>query len=168
MSTIHERIHNRRIELGLSVIDVANALKVSRATVYRYENKGIEKLPFDIIQPLSSVLHTSPEYLMGWVDNPDPSYMDTAEGLTAYLSHLPKENYFITDASDFNISVKNYNSPENYSDSRVQELVKYFYELSDTQRNEAVEFLRLYVGARPDVRDQIVHLLVSLAKQSDN
>lgn len=66
METIHERIHNRRIELGLSVIDVARALGVSRATVYRYENKGIEKLPFDIIKPLARVLHTTPEYIMGW------------------------------------------------------------------------------------------------------
>ncbi len=67
---VYERIKARRKELGLSADDVAAALGVSRATVYRYECADIEKLPTQIIAPLSKVLRCSPAFLMGWTDDP--------------------------------------------------------------------------------------------------
>lgn len=66
---IHERIKARRLALGLNADDVAEAIGVSRATVYRYESKDIEKLPLDILAPLAKVLKTTPSYLMGWDDD---------------------------------------------------------------------------------------------------
>lgn len=63
---IYERIKHRRKELGLTADAVADALGVSRATVYRYESADIEKLPITAIKPLSEVLKISPAYLMGW------------------------------------------------------------------------------------------------------
>lgn len=62
----YERIRQRRLELGLSADDVAEALNISRATVYRYESNDIEKLPVTIIKPLSEVLKCDVSYLMGW------------------------------------------------------------------------------------------------------
>lgn len=66
---VYERIKARRKELGLSADDVADALGVSRATVYRYESADIEKLPTTIIEPLSKILRCSIAYLMGWEKN---------------------------------------------------------------------------------------------------
>lgn len=63
---VYERIKNRRKELGLSADNVAEALGISRATLYRYESADIEKLPTTILEPLSKILHCSPAYLMGW------------------------------------------------------------------------------------------------------
>lgn len=63
---VYERIKARRKELGLSADDVAEALGVSRATIYRYESADIEKLPTTIIEPLAKILHCSIAYLMGW------------------------------------------------------------------------------------------------------
>ena len=65
----NELIKHRRLELGLSLEDVARALGVNRSTVLRYESKDIEKMPIDIIPPLARILQCSPEYLMGWVEN---------------------------------------------------------------------------------------------------
>lgn len=65
---IYERIKARRKEMGLSAEDVAKALGVSRATIYRYESADIEKLPTSILEPLSDVLKCSIPYLMGWED----------------------------------------------------------------------------------------------------
>ena len=67
---IYERIKHRRKELGLTADAVADALGVSRATVYRYESADIEKLPITAIKPLSEVLKISPAYLMGWTEDP--------------------------------------------------------------------------------------------------
>lgn len=72
--TIYERIKARRKELELSADTVADALGVSRATVYRYESQDIEKLPTTVLESLSKVLCCSPGYLMGWEDSPNITY----------------------------------------------------------------------------------------------
>ena len=48
--TIGQRIKNRRLELNLSVEDVAKRLGKNRATVYRYENDGIKELPITVLE----------------------------------------------------------------------------------------------------------------------
>lgn len=68
--TVYERIKKRRKELGLSADVVADALGVSRSTIYRYESADIEKLPVDHLNNLATVLCTTPAYLMGWTDDP--------------------------------------------------------------------------------------------------
>ena len=70
--TIGKRIKQRRLEVGLSVEEVAKRLDKNRATVYRYESEEIEKLPVTVIAPLAKVLECSPAYLMGWTDDPAP------------------------------------------------------------------------------------------------
>ncbi len=64
--TVGERIHRRRLALGLSVDDLARALGKNRTTIYRYENSRIETLPSAILDPLARLLDTTPEALMGW------------------------------------------------------------------------------------------------------
>ena len=61
---------NRRIELGITVQDIAKSLNISVATVYRYEKGDIEKVPGKILEPLAKILQTTPAYLMGWEDDP--------------------------------------------------------------------------------------------------
>lgn len=66
--TTAERMKLRRKELGLSAEYVAEKLGCSPTTIYRYEKGDIEKMPLDILNPLSEILSTSPAYLMGWDD----------------------------------------------------------------------------------------------------
>lgn len=68
MSIVGKRIHDRRIELGLSADSVAEKLGKNRATIYRYEGDDIENMPLQIITPLAEILCVSPAYLMGWTD----------------------------------------------------------------------------------------------------
>lgn len=68
---VHERIKKRRIELELSMRDVATALGVSPSTVSRYESTDIQNMGIDKIEALSKVLLCSPAYLMGWEDKLD-------------------------------------------------------------------------------------------------
>ncbi|WP_105308702.1 helix-turn-helix domain-containing protein [Dorea sp. Marseille-P4042] len=69
--TIGERIKNRRLELNLSVDEVATKLGKNRATVYRYENDDIKELPITVLEPLAKVLETTPADLMGWKNPAD-------------------------------------------------------------------------------------------------
>lgn len=59
----------RRKEMGIPVEDIAKTLNISVATVYRYENGDIEKVPGTILEPLAQILCTTPAYLMGWNEN---------------------------------------------------------------------------------------------------
>ncbi len=66
---IGKRIKQRRIDLGLSVDDIAQKIGKNRATVYRYESSEIEDLPTSVLEPLAKALQTTPAYLMGWGNN---------------------------------------------------------------------------------------------------
>lgn len=71
--TTGDRMKLRRKELGVPVEQVASALGVSVATVYRYEKGDIEKVPGTALEPLAKVLHTTAAWLMGWSDQVTPA-----------------------------------------------------------------------------------------------
>ena len=64
--TIGDRIKRRRKELGLSADKLGEKIGKNRATIFRYESGDIENLPIDVLEPIASALHTTPQYLMGW------------------------------------------------------------------------------------------------------
>jgi len=68
--TTGERIKKRRIELQISVDNLAEKIGVNRATIYRWENGGIESMSTDVLEPLAKALFTSPAALMGWDEDP--------------------------------------------------------------------------------------------------
>lgn len=59
---------HRRKEIGMSAERLAELLGVSPATIYRYENGDIEKVPGDRLEPIANALMTTPAYLMGWIE----------------------------------------------------------------------------------------------------
>lgn len=65
---IKDIIKNRRIELHLTLEDVAKCVRVSPATVSRWESGDIANMRRDKIALLSSVLQINPMVLMGWED----------------------------------------------------------------------------------------------------
>lgn len=112
-----------RKELGISADDIAKALGVSRATIFRYEKGDIEKVPGSILKPLAKILQTTPAYLMGWEDNnqlPTNAIPYHTTGMAPVLGRIPAgapllakddiEGYEPVDASD----------PSNYYWLRVQ------------------------------------------------
>lgn len=64
--TTGQRMKDRRKAIGLSAERVADILGVSPATIYRYENGDIEKVPGERLEPIARALQTTPAYLMGW------------------------------------------------------------------------------------------------------
>lgn len=63
---IKDILKNRRTELGLTQLDVANAVGVSEATVSRWESGDIANMKRSRIASLASVLKISPSIIMGW------------------------------------------------------------------------------------------------------
>ena len=67
---IIKRIKERRLALGLSYQDIADATGLSKSTIQRYETGSIRKVPINQIEDLARALHTTPSYLMGWEESP--------------------------------------------------------------------------------------------------
>ena len=67
--TTGQRIKKRRKQLGISAEKLAEIINVSPATVYRYENGDIEKVPGDRLTSIAEALSTNLDYLTGW-ENP--------------------------------------------------------------------------------------------------
>lgn len=62
--TIGQRIQTRRLQLGLSVDDVAERIGKNRATVYRYESEGIKNMSIGVLEDLARALQTTPGNLL--------------------------------------------------------------------------------------------------------
>lgn len=58
--TIGEYIRIKRKEAGLSAEELGAKIGKNRATIYRYENNSIEKLPTDVLIPLANALSVTP------------------------------------------------------------------------------------------------------------
>lgn len=63
---IKDVIRNRRLEMGLTMKQVADAVGVSEGTVSRWESGEIENMRRDKIAALSKLLSIDPRVIMGW------------------------------------------------------------------------------------------------------
>lgn len=79
-------IKNRRSELGLTLEDVARQVGVNRATIMRWETGAIQNLGRDKIAALAAALHVTPEYLLGWTDEPGLQMETSLAAATADLT----------------------------------------------------------------------------------
>lgn len=70
--TVGERIKTLREQLGMSQVDFADRINVSKQTLYKYENNIITNIPSDKIEAVAKIGNTSPAYLMGWDNNVGP------------------------------------------------------------------------------------------------
>ncbi|MEL4861610.1 helix-turn-helix transcriptional regulator [Pseudoflavonifractor phocaeensis] len=64
--TIGERIRKKRLELDMTLEDVARLIGVTRQTVQKYETGIVSNIPSDKVEALAKALKTSPSDLMGW------------------------------------------------------------------------------------------------------
>lgn len=81
-SDIKERLKNRRKELKLTMLDIANYVGVSEATISRWESGEIEKLPSTALKSLAKILRTTPEYIMGWEKDAEKEQHENEPPLT--------------------------------------------------------------------------------------
>lgn len=66
--TVGERLKQLREKSGMSQVDFAAKLNVSKQNLYKYENDIITNIPSDKIEDAAKILHVSPAYIMGWVN----------------------------------------------------------------------------------------------------
>ena len=86
---IGKLIHDRRIELGMTMKELGEKCDVSEATISRYESGNIKNMRRDVVAALAKALQINPKVLMDWHDD-EPSYYTDPE--TAKLAEEIKNN----------------------------------------------------------------------------
>lgn len=61
-------IKREREKAGISQTDFAKMIKVTKQTLYKYEQGIITNIPSNKIEEIANVLGVSPSYIMGWED----------------------------------------------------------------------------------------------------
>ena len=91
--TVGDRIRKQRELLGISQTELAEKIKVSKQTLYKYEKNLITNIPSSIIEEISKVLNVSESYLMGWEDNLNKENSDLIPDILSdkkLLDHIKK------------------------------------------------------------------------------
>ena len=70
MSMLNTRIKERRLAVGMTLLQVADALHVKEATAQRYESGDIKNIKHETVTQLADIFNCNPAYLMGWTDDP--------------------------------------------------------------------------------------------------
>lgn len=92
-------LKNRRIDLGLTLKEIADAVGVSEATVSRWESGEIANMKRDKIAALAKVLSISPAAIMGWEETPQEYYIDPEAAALAQQIYEDKELRALFDAA---------------------------------------------------------------------
>ena len=79
MGILNDRIKQRRLQLGFTLLYVAEQLGVKEATAQRYESGEIKNIKHETIVCLAGILRCSPAYLMGWQESPLSSSLTAQE-----------------------------------------------------------------------------------------
>lgn len=66
MGSLSSVLKQRRKELGLTLLQIADAVGVTEATVQRWESGNIKSVRHEKIAKLAEILNVSPATLMGW------------------------------------------------------------------------------------------------------
>ena len=67
--SLQDDLKNKRIELGMTMAELAKKVGVSEATISRWESGDIANMKRDKIVLLAKALHVSPIFIMGMDDN---------------------------------------------------------------------------------------------------
>ena len=129
--TVGQRLKQLREKAGLSQVDLAAKLNVSKQNLYKYENDIITNIPSDKIEEAASILNVSPSYIMGWTKFDDRCSGKEADGGD------PRLNKLAANILKFHGDQKRlFDNYEELSDTNKKKVVNYSDNLLAIQRME--------------------------------
>lgn len=88
MKIFAERLKTTREAQGINAGDLADALGINKATIYRYENAEFQSIKQTRLQAIADYLNVNPDYLIGATDNKHT--VKEAEELSASMTDAEK------------------------------------------------------------------------------
>lgn len=97
--TTADRIKNRRLELGLTQLEVAKRLGLTtKAAVSKVEGQG-DNVTLKSVEKFAKALDCSPLYLMGWLDDEETYYANDETAQLAQWLYEHEEMRLLFDAA---------------------------------------------------------------------
>lgn len=90
--TLGAKIKEIRIQKNISVDELSSRTGISRATLYRYENASIKKIPVDILEKICSALEILPTDLINENSSSDtalPESFNNPQDALAFILKTP-------------------------------------------------------------------------------
>ena len=90
--TLGAKIKEFRTQKNISVDELSSRTGISRATLYRYENSSIKKIPVDILEKISVALDVLPSDLINdnsSSDNALPESFNNPQDALAFILKTP-------------------------------------------------------------------------------
>lgn len=84
---IGDKIRQLREEKGMTLEELGNKVGVGKSTVRKWETGMIENMRRDKIKKVADALNVTPDYLMGWSEQPHEFLVD---GLRVEVPTLPQ------------------------------------------------------------------------------
>ena len=124
-----EKLRRLRESAGISQVEAAEKIGVSKQTLYKYEKNIISNIPSDVIERMASLYDTTPAYLMGWEDESGNILVETAT--------VPKSNLSFDQISQAEYLYKLYEkaTPE------IQSAVDLLLQSAQNQQNKEIPHL---------------------------
>ena len=123
---IGNRIKDRRKELKMSQKDLGNMVGLTAATISRIEDVS-RKLTQENITKFTQALEVSPDWLMGWNDQPQISRIQLAQHVLNVLENMQ-------------VSVEK-------EDPMLARLMEYMNQMNDSQKQRLIDYAE-YISAR--------------------
>lgn len=99
---IGKLIHDRRVEMGLTMKELADKVHVSEATISRWESGEIKNMRRDAVANLAKALQINPKILMDWdeeaMQGVDPYYLDPETARLAQAAAKDPDMRLLLDA----------------------------------------------------------------------
>lgn len=147
--TTGERIKEVRNQLGISQVDFADKINVSKQTLYKYENNMVVNIPFNKIEAIAQLANVSPAYLMGWTNEQLASTNQDKVITTDYMSNV-KERIFGT------VTIMSEKEAE-----KIWELIQATFILGNAEEvpaePEEIETLEAYQNGDPEYQPCYTH-----------
>ncbi|MEQ6355950.1 XRE family transcriptional regulator [Lysinibacillus sp. M3] len=116
---IGDRIKKARLQRGMTLIEVAEKLGKTEATIQRYESGNIKNLKNDTIEELANVFNVSPAHLMGWDTISKPNNIIALSPATVKIPVLGKIACGDPITAEENLTGYRYESPDSLPSGKL-------------------------------------------------
>lgn len=157
--TTADRIKLLRESLGLTQEQLASRMGYTgKSSISKIESSG-DNVTLKKISKLAPILHTSEAYLMGWTDNPDPSYQYSVDfGIELVNNVNTNMQNMLSNAYNTTIEARKTSSSDD----------EFFNSLPSEEKKHLIHFYQLYQNADPVLQKVVERILKESQQESEH
>lgn len=143
-----DRLRQLREQIGMSQVEAAEKIGVSKQTLYKYEKDIVTNIPSDVIEKMAVIYSTTPAYLMGWSEQVR-QIQNQLEPLTKQLSEIGKQ---IRDGLSFT-------KPITQTSDLIEQIANLFDEYDLSELEQAIQAIKAFLDAPAERRKIALEIL---------